>query len=76
MGQAGLAQARRPVEQDMVDRLAPALGGSNGNLEVFLGLFLPDKIGQRTRTKAVIQGGVFFAGLSGNNTGYTLTPLL
>jgi hypothetical protein len=46
MGKAGLAQPRRPVKEDMVDGLAAAFSGGDGNLEVFLGIFLPDKVGQ------------------------------
>jgi hypothetical protein len=68
MGEAGLAQARRPVEQDMVDGLATAPGGGDGNLEIFFGLVLPDKVGQGTRPEAGIQGRVFYIGLSGNDT--------
>jgi len=74
MGEAGLTQARRSVKQDMVDRLAPALGGGDGNLEVFLDLVLPDKVGQGTRPEAGIEGCVLFAGLAGYNAGYGLTP--
>ena len=74
MGEAGLAQARRPVKQDMVDRLAPALSGGDGNLEVFLDLFLPDEVGQGTRAEAGIEGCVLCVGLSGDNAGYGLTP--
>jgi hypothetical protein len=74
MGEAGLAQARRPVEQDMVDGFAPALGSGDGNLEVFLGLVLPDKVGQGTRPEAGIEGCVLFAGLPGYDASYGLTP--
>jgi hypothetical protein len=74
MGQAGLTQAGRPVEQDVVDRLTAALGGGDGNLEVFLGLVLADEIGQGTRPEAVVQGCVFIAGLAGDDAGYGLTP--
>jgi hypothetical protein len=75
MGEAGLAQARRPVEQDMVDGLATAPGGGDGNLEIFFGLVLPDKVGQGTRPEAGIKGCVLFAGLPGYNASYGLTPL-
>jgi hypothetical protein len=50
MGEAGLAQARRPVKQDMVDGFAPAFSGRDANLEVFLDIILPDKVGKGTRT--------------------------
>jgi hypothetical protein len=45
MGEAGLAQSRGPVKQDMVDRLAPAFRGGDADLEVFLDVILPDKVG-------------------------------
>jgi hypothetical protein len=75
MSKAGLAQARRPVKQDMVDRLAPAFSSGDGNLEVFLYIFLAYEIVQGTRPKAVIEGRILFAGLTGNNASYGLTPL-
>jgi hypothetical protein len=67
MSEAGLTQARRPVKQDVVDGLAPAFSGGNGDLEVFLGVILPDEVGEGTRPEAVIQGRVFYIGLTGNN---------
>ena len=69
MGQAGLAQSRRPVKQHMVYRFAPSFCGRNGDIEVFLGAVLPDEIRQRTRPEAVIEGRVFYIGLTGNNAG-------
>jgi hypothetical protein len=67
MGEAGLAEARRPVKQDMVDGLTPTLGGGNANLEVFFKIFLPDEVGQGARPEAVIEWCVFYIGLTGNN---------
>jgi hypothetical protein len=58
----------------MVERFPAAPGGGNANLEVFLGVVLPDEVGQRTRPEAVIQGCVLFAGLPGYNASYGLTP--
>jgi hypothetical protein len=74
MGEAGLAQSRRPVKQDMVDGLAPAFSGDDANFKVILGIFLPDEVGQGARPEAVIQGCVLFAGFPGNNASYGLTP--
>jgi hypothetical protein len=74
MGEAGLAQARRPVEQDMVDRFAAAPGSGDGYLEVFLGIVLPDEVGQGTRSEAVIQGCVLFTGLAGYDARYVSPP--
>ena len=54
IGQGGLAQAGRAVEQDMVQRLAPAPGRIDEQAQVALDLFLADVVVQGTRT----QGGV------------------
>jgi len=59
----------------VVDRLAAALGGGDGDFEVVLGIFLPDEIGQGTRPEAVIQGCVFYVGFAGNYTGDGCPPL-
>jgi hypothetical protein len=75
MGQAGLTEAGRPVEKDMVEGFTPAPGGGDGYFEVFFGLVLADEIGQGTRPEAVVQGCVLFAGLPGYDAGYGLTPL-
>jgi hypothetical protein len=67
MGEAGLTQSRRPVKQDVVDGFAAAFSGLNGYLEVFLGGFLADKVGERTRAEVIFEGRVFYIGLTGNN---------
>ena len=46
-GQGGLTQARRAVEQDMVQRLAAQLCRPDENFKVALGFFLPDVLRQR-----------------------------
>ena len=74
MGEAGLAQARRPVKQDMVDRFTAAFSGGDADFKVFLDLVLSDEVGQGTRPEAVIKGCVLYIGLSGNNASYGLTP--
>jgi hypothetical protein len=74
VGQAGLPQARRPVKKDMVDRLAAGLGCRNCYFKVFLGLFLPDEVGQRTGAKAGIEGNVPFRGFAGDDSFYGPAP--
>ncbi len=74
MGEAGLAQAGRAVEQDVVDGLAAALGGGDGNLEVLLGLVLADEVGEGTRPEGGIEGRVLYIGLSGDNACDGFTP--
>ena len=73
MGEAGLAQSGRPVEKDMVDRLAAALGGGDGDFQVLLEGFLADEVVQLARAQVVIEGGVLIAGLAGNYTGDFIT---
>jgi hypothetical protein len=68
VGEAGLAQARRPVKQDVVDGFAPAFSGGDADFKVFLEVLLPDEVGQGTRAEAVIKGCVFYIGLTGNDT--------
>ena len=74
MGQTGLAEAGRPVKQDMVNRLTPTLSRGNSNLEVFLGLLLSDKVGQVPRSKTGIERGVLFARLTRYNACYFASP--
>ncbi len=73
MSEAGLAQARRTVKEDVVERFAAASGSGYGNLEVFFGIVLPDEVGQRTRSEAIIQGSVLNIGFSGYDTRYDFT---
>ena len=46
VGEACFAEPRRPVKKHVVDGFTPPLGRRNGNFQVFLGFFLPDKVGQ------------------------------
>jgi hypothetical protein len=48
MGEAGLAEARRPIKQDVVDGFTPTLSGGNADLEVILEILLPDEVGEGT----------------------------
>ena len=55
MGQRGLAQARRAVEQDMVERLAPEQRRFHEDLEVFEHLFLPGELFEILRTDHFVE---------------------
>ena len=46
VGDGGFAEAGRPVEQDMVERLAALLGGGDGDLQPLLHLRLAGEIGK------------------------------
>lgn len=64
MGQGGLAQAGRPVEQNVVQRLTPALGRGDGDIQVALDFVLSDEVIKVAGTEAGIQRGVLGAGLT------------
>jgi len=64
MGQGGLAQAGRAVEQNVVQRLTPALGRGDGDIQITLDFVLPDELIKVAGTEAGIQGGVLGAGLT------------
>ena len=51
--QRSLAQTRRAVQQNVIHRLAPALGGFQINFKVLLGLFLPDVVLQMLRAEVI-----------------------
>src|SRR4029079_18331932 len=49
--QRGLAQSRRAVEQDVIERFAALPGGGNRHLQVLAHPVLPDVLVERARTK-------------------------
>ena len=51
LGERGLAEARRPCEQHVVQRIAPRLGGSDEHLEVGARLLLADELGKALRAQ-------------------------
>ena len=55
-GQRGLAQARRAVEQHMVQRLRAAAGGLDEDGEILLGLLLSDVLRQCAGTQRCLAG--------------------
>ena len=58
VGQAGLAQPGRAVEEDMVEVLAPLAGGLDEDLKVGLDLVLADELVERPRPEAVLEEDV------------------
>jgi len=58
----------------VVNGFTPPLSCLNGYLEVFLGFFLPDKVGQIAGAQAVFQGLILFTWLAGNNACYFASP--
>ena len=57
-----LAQARRAVEQHVIERFAAAARGLDGDLDVFLHARLADVIGQALRANAGVEARVFIEG--------------
>lgn len=74
MSEAGLTESGGTIKKDMVDRFAPTFSRGNGNLEIFLGFILPDKVGQAAGTQAIFEGFIFLAGFTGYNAGYSASP--
>ncbi len=64
VGQRGLAQAGRPVQQHVVQRLAPALRRVDGDLEVVLYLLLSQELREAFGAQGGIEGSVFLLGLA------------
>jgi len=59
----------------MVQCLAPSLGGSNGDADVFLDFVLPDELLEAAGAQAGIKRPVLGSGLTRYNTSYfNLTP--
>jgi len=74
MGQACLAETRRPVEQDMVECITARRGGGDGYFQVFLRPVLPGKIGEAPGPETGIQRCVLGTRLTGNNASYFASP--
>jgi hypothetical protein len=64
ISQRGLAQARRSVEQYMVERLIPAPGSGNSYFQVFNDLGLPDEIVQAPRSQTGIKRNILIGGFT------------
>src|SRR6185312_9375154 len=63
--QGGLAEAGRPVQQDVVQRLIACAGGGDEDGEVFARRLLPGEVGQDLRAEGCL-GGVFLPPFRGD----------
>lgn len=66
MGEGRLAQARRTVEQQVVEGLLALEGGLDGNLQVVFQLVLTDELGKAPRAQRIVQGLVVVTNLGGD----------
>ena len=64
MSQGGLTQAGWSVEQDMVQCLAPAFGGSDGYVQIVLYLILSDELGKVAGSEVGVKWYVLGAGFT------------
>ena len=63
---AGLAQSRRAIKQDVIQRLAAQPSGLNQDAQILFQALLAGKLGEQRRTQGTIERGVFFTRLRGN----------
>jgi hypothetical protein len=66
VGEGGLAEAGRAVEEEMVERLAALFGGVDGDAEVVLELFLADELVEAAGPESGFQRLVFVLDLAGS----------
>ena len=64
MSQSGLTQTGRTVKQYVVQRLAPALGGSDGYVQVIFNPLLSDKVFQTAWSEVEVKRCVIGAGFT------------
>jgi len=80
VGERGLAEAGRAVEEDVVERFFALGGGLDGDAEVVLELLLADELIEATRPKSRVQSFVFvFLDFSGDDavfSGRRTSPVL
>ena len=70
--QRRLAEARRPDEEDMVERLVPRARGIDEDLEVRAGLGLADEIGEELRAERRVRR-VVVAGLGRDDAAHGIS---
>ena len=58
VGEGGFAQAGRPAEEQMIQRLAALFGRLHGDFQALLDVGLPDKLGKEGGTQRHFQRGI------------------
>ena len=59
-GQGCLAEPRRAIEQDVIERLAPSSRSLNGNIEIVFDALLPDVLRQDPRPQRQLKRHLLF----------------
>jgi hypothetical protein len=67
VGERGLAEAGRAVEEEVVERLAALLGGVDGDAEIVLELLLADELIEATRAEGKVDRLVVVLRLAGDD---------
>jgi hypothetical protein len=68
LGESGFAQARRAVEQDMIEGFAAAAGRFDGNGDIFFNALLADVFIEAFWADAGFNASVFIVGCAGDNS--------
>jgi len=67
VGERGLAEAGRAVEEEVVERFVALLGGVDGDAEVVLELLLADELVEAPGPERYFEGLVFVLDLAGSD---------
>ena len=66
VGECGLAEAGRAVEENVVKGFATGFGGLNSDVEIFFDLILADEFGETLGTKLELKRRIVFNGSCGD----------
>ncbi len=75
VSQGSLAQARWAIEQDVVEGVAPTLGGGDSDIKIFFNFVLPDEIIQGLGAQTGVKGYIFRAGFVRNDARHSPNKL-
>ena len=73
VGKGGLAQARRAVEKDVIERFSPSPGGIDEDPQVVLGLFLPHILGECPGAQGGLKEDIVFGCFGGDDAGHKVS---
>jgi len=70
MSQGSLAQSGWSIKEQVVQWLVPALGGSDGYIQILFDPVLPDEVSKMSWPQAGIKGNILGAGFTRYNVSY------